>query len=90
MTEIPQDFLTMVESGIDFVKRTVIQDLAALNKIEAELWDKAGIMDIDESQNSETSNLFHRIVEITTSRRGCLPEIRAMYENHSELQISIN
>jgi excinuclease ABC subunit A len=74
----------------DFVKRTLIQDLAALNKIEAELWDKASFMDIDESQNSETSNLLHRIVDITTSRRDCLPEVRTMYENHSELQIAIN
>jgi excinuclease ABC subunit A len=74
----------------DFVKRTLIQDLAALNKIEAELWDKASFMDIDESKNSETSNLLRRIVEITTSRRDCLPELRTMYENHDELQISIN
>jgi excinuclease ABC subunit A len=74
----------------DFVKRTLIQDLAALNKIEAELWDTAGFMDIDDSQNSETSNLLRRIVEITTSRRDCLTELRTIYENHSELQISIN
>jgi excinuclease ABC subunit A len=74
----------------DFVKRSVIQDLAALNKIEAELWDKASFMGIDESQNSETSNLFRRIVEITTSRRDCLTELQTIYENHSELQIAIN
>jgi hypothetical protein len=74
----------------DFVKRTLIQDLAALNKIEAELWDTAGLMDIDESQNSETSNLLHRIAEITTSRCDRLAEVRTLYENHSEFQISIN
>jgi len=74
----------------NFVKRSVIQDLAALNKIEAELWDKASFMDIDESKNSEASNLLRRIVEITISRRDRLPELRTIYENHSELQISIN
>lgn len=73
-----------------FVKRSLIQDLAALNKIEAELWDTASFMDIDEHQNSETSNLLRRIVEITTSRRDCLSELRTIYENHSELQISTN
>ncbi|MFC1603854.1 transglutaminase-like domain-containing protein [Planctomycetota bacterium] len=73
-----------------FVERTVIQDLAALNKIEAELWDTADIMDIDKHKNSETSNLLHRIVEITTSRRDRLTELQTIYENHSELQISIN
>lgn len=73
-----------------FVKRSLIQDLAALNKIEAELWDTASFMDIDEHKNSETSNLFHRIVEITTSRRDRLTELQTIYENHSELQIPIN
>ncbi|MCP4611276.1 MAG: transglutaminase domain-containing protein [Planctomycetes bacterium] len=74
----------------NFVKRTLIQDLAALNKIEAELWDTASFMDVDEHQNSETSNLLRRIVEITTSRNDRLSEVRAIYENHGELQISIN
>lgn len=73
-----------------FEKRSLIQDLAALNKIEAELWDITSFMDIDEQQNSETSNLLRRIAEITISRRDCLPELRTIYENHSELQIPIN
>ncbi|MHC4536508.1 MAG: transglutaminase-like domain-containing protein [Planctomycetota bacterium] len=75
---------------ISFEKRSLIQDLAALNKIEAELWDITSFMDNDESQNSETSDLLRRIVEITTSRRDCLHEIRTIYETHSELQIPIN
>jgi hypothetical protein len=74
----------------NFIKRTLIQDLAALNKIEAEVWDITSFMKNDERQDSETLNLLHQIAEITTSRRDCLPEIRAMYENHSELQIPIN
>jgi len=74
----------------NFVKRTLIQDLAALNKIEAEVWDITSFMENDERQDSETLNLLRQIAEITTSRHDCLPEIRAMYENHSELQIPIN
>lgn len=78
-------------SDYSFVmKRSLIQDLAALNKMEVEVWDVTSFMDIDEHQNSETSNLLHRIVEITTSPRDRLPELRTIYENHSELQIPTN
>jgi len=72
------------------VKRSLIQDLAALNKIEVEVWDTTSFMDIDEHQNIEASNLLHQIAEITISPRDRLPELQAIYENHSELQIPIN
>lgn len=72
------------------LKISLIQDLSALNKMEVEIWDVTSFMDIDEHQNSETSNLLRRIVEITTSPRDRLPELRTIYENHSELQIPIN
>jgi hypothetical protein len=74
----------------NFIKRTLIQDLAALNKIEAEVWDVTSFMENDEHQDSETLNLLRQIAKITRSRRDCLPEIRAIYEKHSELQIPIN
>jgi len=87
-----EEFEIVNKDSDDFysVKRSLIQDLAALNKIEAELWDTASFMDIDEHQNSEMSNLLHRIVEITTSPYDRLPELRTIYENHSELRILTN
>lgn len=63
--------------------------LAALNKIEVEVFDVTNFMDIDEIQDSETSKLFNRIAQITTSPRDCLSELRAIYENHSELHVPI-
>lgn len=87
-----EEFGLVYKSSDDLfaVKRSLIQDLAALNKIEVEVWDTTSFMDIDEHQNIEASNLLHQIAEITISGRDRLPELQAVYENHSELQIPIN
>ncbi|MBN2180817.1 MAG: transglutaminase domain-containing protein [Sedimentisphaerales bacterium] len=71
------------------VKRSLIQDLAALNKIEVEIWDVTDFMDVDIRQNPEASNLLQQIAEITISPRDSLPEIRHIYENRRELQIPL-
>ncbi len=71
-------------------KRSLIQDLAALNKVEVEVFDVTGFMDIDERRNLDAANLLHQIVELTTSPRDRLPEIRDIYKNHSKLQIPIH
>ena len=71
-------------------RRSLIQDLAALNKVEVEVFDVTGFMDIDERRNSEAVKLLNRVVELTTSKRDRLSELREIYENRSELQIPIN
>jgi len=75
------------EDFLHVIRRSLIQDLAALNKMEVEVWDVIDLMEIDEDQNSETLNLLDRIAEMTASQRDRLPELRSLYENHSELQI---
>ncbi len=87
-----EEYALVFQNSDDFydVIRSLIQDLAALNKMEVEVFDVTGFMDIDELQNSETSKLLNRIAQITTSPRDCVPELRAIYKKHSELQIPIN
>ena len=70
-------------------KRSLIQDFAALNKVEVEVWDVTGFMDIDERRNPEAERLLLRIVELTTSSYDRLPELRSVYKNHDELQVPI-
>jgi hypothetical protein len=72
------------------IKRTLIQDLAALNKMEVEVFDVTCFMDVGETQDRETTKLLNRIAKITTSSSDRLVEIRTIYENHSELQNLIN
>ena len=71
-------------------KRSLIQDLAALNKVEVEVWDVTDFMEIDGRRNPDAANLLRRVVELTTSPSDRLSEIRDIYKNHSELQIPIN
>jgi excinuclease ABC subunit A len=87
-----EEYLLIYKKNDDFydVKRSLIQDLSALNKMEVEVFDVTSFMKIDEHQDSETSKLLNRIAQITTSPRDCLSELRAIYENHSELQVPIN
>ena len=79
-----------LEDGFYAIRRSLIQDLAALNKVEVEVWDVTDFMGVDERRNSEAASLLRRIVELTTSPYERLPELRALYENHSELQIFID
>ena len=87
-----EEYMIVDHNSEDFydIKRSLIQDLAALNKIEVEVFDVTSFMDIDEPQNSESSKLLSRIAQITASSYDRLPELQAIYENHKELQISIN
>ena len=73
-----------------WVKTSLIQDLAALNKVEVEVWDKAELMDVDENQDSQAKNLLNRIAELTTSSGDNLSELTTIYQDHSELQIQID
>jgi hypothetical protein len=79
-----------LEDGFYTIRRSLIQDLAAINKVEVEVWDVNGFMDINERRNSEASALLDRIAKITTSPDDRLLELRAIYEEHNELQIPIN
>lgn len=72
------------------IKRSLIQDLAALNKIEVEIWDAAPIMDMDEQQDRRVFLLLQQIADITTYPDDRLSDLQTIYNNHSELQISTN
>ena len=78
-----------VVKGDGLAARSLIQDFAALNKVEVEVWDVTGFMDIDERRNPEAERLLLRIVELTTSSYDRLPELRSIYKNHDELQVPI-
>lgn len=73
-----------------WVKTTLIQDLAALNKMEVEVWDIADLMDTDKNQNSNAKKLLDRIAELTTLPDDNLPDLQSIYQDHSELQIHIH
>ncbi|MBN2313444.1 MAG: transglutaminase domain-containing protein [Sedimentisphaerales bacterium] len=71
-------------------KRSLIQDFAALNKVEVEVWDITDFMNIEIQRNSEIALLFRHTAELTASPYDRLFELRALYENHIELQIPIH
>jgi len=69
------------------VRRCLIQDLMALNKMEVEVWDVTSFMDIDVHPNSEIAQLLHRIAEISTSPRDRLSELQTIYQKYDGLQM---
>lgn len=86
-----QEFRLLKEDAENYdVRRSLIQDFAALNKIEVEIWDTISIMDTDKKQNPEAFRLLESIAKKTTSSDDRLIEIQRIYNTHSELQIPIN
>jgi hypothetical protein len=71
-------------------KRSLLQDFAALNKVEVEVFDVTDFIDVDDRRSPEAAHLLRRIADVTTASGDRLPEIRTIYENHSELQIPIH
>lgn len=70
-----------------YVRRCLIQDLMALNKMEVEVWDVTSFMDVDVHPSSEISKLLHRIAEITTSPHDRLSELQTIYQKYDGLQM---
>jgi len=86
------EFKLLKESDEGFydVKRSLIQDFAALNKNEVEIWDITDIMNINRHRDREAFTLLERIADITTSPGDHLSEVQMIYNGHRELQIPIN
>lgn len=80
-----QDAGQLTDLGL--ARRNIIRDLAALNKMELEIWDLTELMDQERHPISETTVLINEIVEITTSDEDRLSEQQKIYEMHSELRM---
>ncbi len=67
--------------GGGFIRNYVIQELAALNKMEMLLWDSWGFMErsLDEMTAEELA-LFDRVAALLRSGDEVWPELRAIYE----------
>jgi len=71
-------------------RRQVIRDLAALNKMELEIWDITELMDPDKYPVDKPSTLMDEIAEATTSDGDRLSDQQRIYETHSELRMPAN
>jgi len=61
--------------------------LAALNKMELEVWNLTELMEQEKHPISETSELIIEIVEIITSNEDRLSEQRKIYKMHNQLRM---
>lgn len=68
-----------------FIRSKVIQDLAALNKMELLLWDTWGLMEQEEISGQEEA-LIDRVAEITLAGDETYAQARHIYENEESLR----
>ncbi len=70
------------------IRRCLIQDFLALNKMEVEIWDVTNYMDVGRHANPAYAKILRRIANMTTSSRDRLSEIKETYQRYDGLKIS--
>jgi hypothetical protein len=69
-----------------FMRRNLVADLAALNKVETLQWDAWGLIGNDPSSPEELE-LLDRVASLTTVVHPDFQQVRAIYENEPELRV---
>lgn len=73
-------------TGVRFIRDKLIQDLAALNKVEVLLWDAWGLMLGDDSDATEFT-LLDEVARATQASSAAFSRLRAVYEETVELRV---
>jgi len=77
------------EHGEWFIQDSLVQDLAALNKMELLCWDGWGLADREpeDSVSAEEVALLDRVAALTTADNSAFLEVRSLYENDVRLRV---
>ena len=74
--------------GLPFVRNNMIQDLAALNKMEPLNWDSWGLMQKGvESMNDDEWKLLDQVAKLTGGASSAFEEIRSIYDGSPMLKV---
>ena len=75
--------------GLWYVRDRLLQDLAALNKVEMLIWDCWGMMHVPEHEISkEELSLLDNIAKMLSNPDDCFSEHSALYARHPQLTVS--
>lgn len=85
----PNRFGFQDEHGEWFIQDSLVQDLAALNKMELLCWDGWALADRDPEDDvlAEDAALLDRVAALTTADNSAFLEMRALYENDVRLRV---
>lgn len=73
--------------GLWFIRQKLVQDLAALNKMELLLWDCWGLMLKDDITDKETA-LLDKVATLTQAGDETFAQVKTLYEHNVSLQVS--
>lgn len=85
----PDRFGFQEEHGEWFIQDSLVQDLAALNKMELLCWDGWALADRDPEQavSVKDAALLDQVAFLTQADNPAFPEMRALYENDARLRV---
>jgi hypothetical protein len=73
--------------GLWFIRQKLVQDLAALNKMELLLWDRWGLGSPESQPTDRDLALLDKVAVLTQAGNEAFPEMRAIYENEAGLKV---
>ena len=85
----PNNFGFDDEHGEWFIQDSLVQDLAALNKIEVLCWDGWGLADREpeDSVSAKDTTLLDRVAALTIASNSSFLEMQSLYENNFRLRV---
>jgi hypothetical protein len=85
----PNCFGFQDEHGEWFIQDSLVQDLAALNKMELLCWDGWALADREpgDGVSAEDATLLDRVAAVTLADNSAFLEMRALYENDARLRV---
>jgi len=85
----PKNFGFKDEYGEWFIQDSLVQDLAALNKIELLCWDGWGLADREPEDNvsAEDTALLDRVAALTVADNSAFLDMQSLYRNDIRLRV---
>jgi len=84
----PEKFGIFDMWGLWFIKGNLLRDLASLNKVELLPWDVWGLMETEESADTdEETKLMDQVAAVTSVENWSFEEVQSIYQQRDDLKV---